>query len=91
VINALIVFGIVIVVFSVFAPIMIPSKLKDRVKMGLKLPSDSCPWIGNKPVQYSREHGGWIFWDETWTTPHGPFKNKKKANEAFDYYCEHYL
>lgn len=90
-INTLIVIGIVIVVFSVFAPIVVPSKLKDRLKAGVRLPNDSCVWLAENPVEYRRELGGWIFWDETWSEYHGPFKTKADANRAFAYYCEHYL
>lgn len=38
------------------------------------------------PVEFSPSNGGWIFWDECWAYPHGPYESKVDATEALNEY-----
>lgn len=41
-----------------------------------------------EPVEYSTTEGGWIYWDETWTTPSQTFTTKKEADDACTAYAK---
>jgi len=41
------------------------------------------------PVQI--EDGKWYFWEENWALRHGPFKTRRKAQNALNKYCREQL
>ena len=35
--------------------------------------------------------GNWYFWDETWTSRHGPYEDEAAARAALERYASEYL
>ncbi len=50
------------------------------------LSQDTADNVRNNPIEYSPRNGGWIFWDETWSDPNGPFLTRSDAQNAFNAY-----
>ena len=40
------------------------------------------------PVEYSALHGGWIFWNESWSEPSKAFLTRAEAESALSQYCK---
>ena len=40
------------------------------------------------PVEYSPLHGGWIFWNESWSEPSKAFLTRAEAESALSQYCK---
>ena len=40
------------------------------------------------PVEYSPRHGGWIFWNETWSDPSKAFLTRAEAEASLNQYCK---
>lgn len=40
------------------------------------------------PIEYCPRHGGWIFWDETWTQPSKSYLTRRDAQDALNAYIK---
>lgn len=51
-------------------------------------PFGTCNVMAHVPERdpVHEDHGRWYFWDETWTSRHGPFPSEIVANSELDRY-----
>lgn len=56
--------------------------------MSMNICSETMTNMKTRIIEYRKEFGGWIFWDETWSDYYGPFKDEASTKIELNLYVE---